>query len=65
MNILNLASDSSSNVRSCVIIELANIAKKVSRKAAWKELSEHGFVVIAQQIAKLLGIRLTKGNYQC
>ena len=42
--------------------EIKKIAEEVAKKRTWKQLEEHAFVQVIQQIAKALGIRLTKAK---
>ena len=60
MNVLGLASSPGDPAKVLAMAQLVRIAQDVARKKAWKELEKHAFVRIIQQIAKTLGIRLTK-----
>jgi hypothetical protein len=42
--------------------QLVRIAKDVAKKQTWKQLEQHAFIKVIQQIAKSLGIRLTKAK---
>lgn len=62
MNVLGLASSPSDAAKGVAMAQLVRIARDVARKRAWRELEKHAFVKIIQQIAKALGIRLTKAK---
>ncbi len=62
MNVLGLASSPKDASKQVAMSELVRIAKDVAAKKTWKSLEEHAFVRIMQQIAKALGIRLTKAK---
>jgi len=42
--------------------QLVRIAQDVAKKRTWKELEKHAFARVIQQIAKALGVRLTKAK---
>ena len=42
--------------------QLVKIAQDVAKKRAWNDLNKYAFVQLIQQIAKALGIRLTKAK---
>ena len=44
--------------------ELVGIAQDVARRKTWEALEEHTFVQIVQQIARAVGVRLTKAKLQ-
>ena len=62
MNVLGLASSPSDAAKAPVMAQLARIAADAAKKKAWKTLEEHAFVEVVQQIARALGIRLTKAK---
>jgi len=62
MNVLGLASSSGYAAKGVAMAQLVKIAREVAKKKAWKDLERHAFVKIIQQIAKALGIRLTKAK---
>lgn len=62
MNLLALSSSHSDKSKVIAMSQLVKIAKEVAKKKTWKELEKHAFVKIIQQIAKAVGIRLTKAK---
>lgn len=62
LNILGFASSPSDTAKEAAMAQLAKIANQVAKKKAWKNLEQHAFVQIVQQMAKALGIRLTKAK---
>ena len=62
MNILGLASSPTDASKGLALAQLVRIAQDVAKKRAWKNLEQHAFVQLIQQIAKALGIRLTKAK---
>lgn len=60
MQILGLASSPTDASKQVAMAQLIKIAGEVARKKTWKELERHLFVQMIQQIAKALGLRLTK-----
>ena len=62
MNVLGLASSPQDAAKSVAMAQLVRIAQDAARKKAWVKIEEHAFVKIIQQIAKALGIRLTKAK---
>jgi len=62
MNLLGLASSPSDSSKALAMAQLVKIAQDVAKKKAWRELQKHAFVQVIQQIAKALGIRLTKAK---
>lgn len=42
--------------------QLVRISQDVARKHTWKQIEQHAFVAVIQQIAKAMGIRLTKAK---
>jgi hypothetical protein len=62
MNVLGLASSPTDASKTLAMAQLVKIAEDVAKKRTWKQLEEHAFVQVIQQIAKALGIRLTKAK---
>lgn len=62
MGILGLASSPNDAAKTASLAHLTKLAGDVARKKAWKELEKSAFVKMVQQIAKALGIRLTKAK---
>ena len=62
MNILGLESSPTDASNGLAMAQLVRIAQDVAKKRAWKNLEQHAFVQLIQQIAKALGIRLTKAK---
>jgi len=62
MNVLGLASSPSDSSKGLAMAQLVKIARDTAKKRSWKKLEEHAFVKVVQQIAKALGIRLTKAK---
>jgi len=62
MNVLGLASSPTDASKELAMAQLVRIAQDVAKKRTWKELEKHAFVQVIQQIAKALGIRLTKAK---
>ena len=62
MHVLGLASSPSDAAKTPVMANLARIAADAAKKKAWDVLEEKAFVQLIQQIAKALGIRLTKAK---
>ena len=62
MHVLGLASSPSDAAKTPVMAHLARIAADAAKKKAWDVLEEKAFVQLIQQIAKALGIRLTKAK---
>lgn len=62
LNVLGLASSPTDAAKTVAMAQLVKIAKDVARKRTWKQLEEHLFVRIVQQIAKALSVRLTKAK---
>ena len=62
MNVLGLASSPSDAAKAPVMSQLARIAADAAKKKTWKTLEKHVFVEVVQQIARALGIRLTKAK---
>ena len=62
MHVLGLASSPSDSAKTPVMAQLARIAADAAKKKTWKTLEEYAFVGVIQQIARALGIRLTKAK---
>lgn len=62
MNVLGLASSPTDAAKGLAMAQLVRIAQDVAKKRAWKQLEQHAFVQVIQQIAKALSIRLTKAK---
>ena len=62
MHVLGLASSPTDSAKTHVMAQLAKIAADAAKRTTWKTLEEHAFVRIMQQIARALGIRLTKAK---
>lgn len=62
MNVLGLASSPTDASKTVALAQLVRIGKDIARDRTWKQLQEHSFVVILRQIAKVLGVRLTKAK---
>lgn len=61
-NVLGLASSPTDASKALAMAQLVRIAKDVAKKVSWKELEKSVFVKIIQELAKALGIRLTKAK---
>lgn len=61
-NVLGLASSPSDASKTLAMAQLVRIAQDVAKKTTWKELEKGVFVKIIKEIAKTLGIRLTKAK---
>lgn len=62
LQILGFASSPTDAAKQVAMAELVKIAGDVARKKAWKDLQEYAFVRMIQEVAKQLGIRLTKAK---
>ena len=62
MHVLGLASSPKDAAKQVALAELALIARNVAMKKTWATLEEHAFVQVVQQIARAVGIRLTKAK---
>lgn len=62
LNVLGLASSPTDSSKGVAMAQLVRIAQDVAKKQTWKELERHTFVKVVQQMAKNLGIRLTKAK---
>ncbi len=61
-NVLGLASSPTDGSKALAMAQLIKISQDVAKKATWQELEKNAFVKIIQEIAKALGIRLTKAK---
>lgn len=61
-NILGLASSPTDASKTVAMAQLVKIAQDVAKKSAWETLEKSVYVRIIQEIAKALGIRLTKAK---
>lgn len=62
MHLLGLGAADKAAAKSAAIGELAKIARAAAGKKTWEELQRSALVKVMQQIAKALGIRLTKAK---
>lgn len=62
INVLGLASSPTDASKRLAMAQLIRIAQDVAKKRTWKQLEQHAFVQLIQQLAKALGIRLTKAK---
>jgi EcsC protein family len=62
MNVLGLAFSPSDASKGLAMAQLVRIAQDVAMKRTWERLEQHAFVQLVQQLAKALGIRLTKAK---
>lgn len=62
LNILGLASSPNDASKALAMAQLVRIAQDTAKKTLWKDLEKYAFVKVVQQIAKTLGIRLTKAK---
>lgn len=62
MNVLAYASSPSDVSKTIALTQLAKIATDIGKKTTWKKLEDAIFVKVIQNIAKTLGIRLTKAK---
>lgn len=62
LNILGLASSPNDASKALAMAQLVRIAQDVAKKATWKRLEQYAFIKVIRQIAKALGIRLTKAK---
>jgi hypothetical protein len=62
MHVLGLASSPNDAAKGLAMAQLVKLAQDVAKKRAWSQLEKQAFVKIIQQIAKALGIRLTKAK---
>ena len=62
MNVLGLASSPKDAAKQVAMAELVRIARDVAMRRSWTVLEEHAFVQVIQQIARAVGVRLTKAK---
>jgi hypothetical protein len=60
LNILGLSSSTTAAGKTLAMAQLVRIAQDTAKKKTWKQLEQHLFVQVIQEISKALGIRLTK-----
>ncbi|MFQ2015762.1 EcsC family protein [Aeromonas veronii] len=61
-HVLGLASSPTDASKSLAMAQLVRISQDVAKKASWSQLEKSAFVKIIQEIAKTLGVRLTKAK---
>lgn len=62
MHVLGLASSPSDSAKMPVMAQLARVAADAAKKKAWKDIEKAALVNLIREIAKALGIRLTKAK---
>lgn len=62
LQVLGLASSPTDAAKQVTMAQLVKIASDVAKKKAWKDLQNYAFVKMVQELAKQLGIRLTKAK---
>ena len=62
MHVLGLASSPSDSAKMPVMAQLARIAADAAKKKAWKEIEKEALAILIRQMAKALGLRLTKAK---
>jgi len=62
MSVLTLVSSPTNAAKYATLAELRRIALAVARRTSWQELEKSLVVTAMQQVAKVLGIRLTKAK---
>jgi uncharacterized protein (DUF697 family) len=62
LNVLGLASSPTDSSKALALAQLVRIAQDVAKKRTWQQLEQHAFVQLIQQLAKALGVRLTKAK---
>lgn len=62
MNVLGLASSPKDAAKHVAMAELVKISRAVAMRKTWATLEEHAFVQLIQQIARAVGIRMTKAK---
>jgi len=60
--VLNGASDSSAAAKQLAMCELTGMARQVAQKSSWEALKKNVLIKVIHDIAKKLGIRLTKAK---
>lgn len=61
-NILALSSSPADASKNVAMAQLVKISQQVAKKQTWKQLEQHAFVKIIQQIASSLGVKITKAK---
>lgn len=61
-NVLGYASSPTDATKGLAMAQLTRIAVEVAKKRPFRELEKHAFVLIMQEIAKALGVRLTRAK---
>ncbi|WP_413723801.1 EcsC family protein [Sodalis sp. RH16] len=62
LQIMGLVSSPSDAAKNIAMAQLAAITRDTAKKRTWRQLEKHALVKIIQEIAKTLGIRLTKAK---
>ena len=62
MHVLGLASSPSDAAKMSVMAQLARIAADAAKKKAWKDIEKEALATVIKEIAKALGVRLTKAK---
>lgn len=62
LNILGLSSSPTDAAKAAAMAQLTKLSGDIAKRATWKELEKSVFVKMVQEIAKALGIRLTKAK---
>lgn len=62
LNILALSSSPTDAAKAAAMAQLTKLSGDIAKRATWKELEKSVFVKMVQEIAKSLGIRLTKAK---
>ena len=62
MSVLGLASSPKDAAKQVAMAQLVRIARDVAMRRTWTSLEEHAFVQVIQQIARAVGVRLTKAK---
>lgn len=62
MHVLGLASSPKDAAKQVAMAQLVRIARDVATRKTWAALEEHAFVQVIQQIARAVGVRLTKAK---
>ena len=63
MNVLGLASSPTDASKGLAMAQLVRIAQDVAKKRTWRQLEQHAFVQLIQQLAKALGFVLRRQNW--
>lgn len=61
-NILALSSSPLDASKNIAMAQLVKISQQVAKKQTWKQLEQHAFVKIIQQIASSIGVKITKAK---